>query len=48
MIDINEYLAVLPGEKASEKFVDIELDETLLNRIPNIWIRQSYMHGYDC
>ena len=47
-IDLNEDLAVLPEEKASEKFVDIELDEILLNSIPNIWIRQSYVQGYDC
>ena len=48
MIDINEYLAVLPGEKASDKFVDIELDGFFLNSIPNICIRQSYVQGCDC
>ena len=48
MIDINDYLDLFPGENSSEKFVDIELDEILLSSIPNIWIRQSYVQGYDC
>ena len=34
IIEFNEYLDVLPGEKASEKIFETELDKKLLNIIP--------------
>ena len=35
MIDINEYLATFPGAKAGDNFFETELNEILLNSIPN-------------
>ena len=48
MIDINEYLFVLPGAKASDKICEMELNAILLNSTPNIWSRQAYVQGFDC
>ena len=48
MIDINECLSVLPGAKASDKIFETELNEILLNSMPNIWIRQAYVQGFYC
>ena len=48
MIKINEYLDVFLGAKASEKVGDTELNEILLNIIPNFWISQAYVQGFYC
>ena len=48
MIDLNEYLYVFPGAKASDKTCETELNEILLNIMPNIWNRQAYVQGFDC
>ena len=48
MIKLNQYLAVLPGEKAIDKCFEMEFNDILLNRMPNIWIRKEYMQGFDC
>ena len=48
MIDINKYLSVLSGSKSSDKICETELNENALNRIPNIWIRQACVQGFDC
>ena len=48
LIDINDYLAVFPGETANEKYCEMELNEILLNSISNILISQACMHGFDC
>ena len=47
MIDLNEYLALLPGAKASDKCFDMELNGIILNRMPNVWSRQAYVQGFD-
>ena len=39
MIDLNYYLYVLPGTKESDKNCETELNEILLNSMPNNWIR---------
>ena len=48
MIDLKEYLYVFPGAKKSDKICETELNEILLNRMPNIYIRQAYVQGFDC
>ena len=48
MIDCNKCLALVNWEKASDNTCESELNEILLNRIPNSWIRQAYFQGFDC
>ena len=48
MIDLNKYLSVFPGAKASDKTCETELNEILLNIMPNIWNSQAHVHGFDC
>ena len=38
----------LPGAKSSDKIGEIEINEILLNSIPNIWIKLVYVKGFDC
>ena len=46
MIDLNDYLYVLPGAKASEKICKTELNGIVLNRMPNSWSSQAYVQGF--
>ena len=48
VIDINEYFAVFHKAKVSDKICEMELNEKLLNSMPNIWIRQAYVQGFVC
>ena len=48
LIDINENLATFPGEKASDNIDGMELNEILLNSIPNGWSNQAYVQGFYC
>ena len=48
LIDINEYLATFLGEKSSDKICEAELNEILLNSMPNGWTSQGYWQGFDC
>ena len=48
MIDINEYLDVFYGAKASNKICEMESNEILLNSMPKIWSRQTYVQGFYC
>ena len=48
IIELNEYLSIFPVEKASRKIVERELNEIILNNIPNLWSRQDYVQGFDC
>ena len=48
MIDINKYLAVLPGEKESDFFCDTESIDMFFNSTPNSWSRQAYVQGFYC
>ena len=43
IIELNEYLSIFPVEKASRKIVERELNEIILNNIPNLWSRQDYV-----
>ena len=46
--DLDEYLASSLGETLSDKNVVTELNEILLNSIPDGWHKQSYVQGFDC
>ena len=48
MIDLNEYSDVSPGAKAIENNCETELNEILLNSIPNSCSRQAYLQGFYC
>ena len=48
LIDLNKYLAVLPGENISDKTCVTEINENLLNSMPYIWNKQEYLQGFDC
>ena len=39
---------MLPKEKESDNNCDTDLNEILLNIMPNIWSRQVYLKGFDC
>ena len=48
MVDINEYLAALPGAKASNKIGETELNVIFLNSMPNIRSKKAYVQDFDC
>ena len=48
LIDLKEYLASFPGENLTDKTGITELNEILLNIMPNIWSKQAYVQGFDC
>ena len=48
MDDPNEYSVVVPRGKASDQIVKMWWNESLLNSIPNGWIKQAYVQGFDC
>ena len=43
LIDLNEYLALFPGDTLSEKIGVTELNKFLLNIMPNTWSIQAYV-----
>ena len=48
LIDLNEYLASFPGATLTDKFCVTELDEILLNSMPNSWSKQAYLQDFYC
>ena len=48
LIDLNEYLASLSGSTMADKMGITELNEILLNSMPNRWSKQAYVQGFDC
>ena len=48
LIDMNKYLASLPGSTLYGKIGVTKLSEILLNSMPNIWSKQAYVQGFDC
>ena len=48
LIDINKYLALLPRTNISEKLGGTELNEILINSVPNILSKQAYVQIFDC
>ena len=47
LIDLNEYLASFPGSTIADKMGVTELNEILLNSMPNSWSNQAYVQGFD-
>ena len=47
-IDLNEYLSSFPGATMADKMGVTELNETLLNSIPNICSKKVYVQGFYC
>ena len=48
LIDLNKYLASFPRSTMSDKMVVTEINEILLNSMPNSWSKQMYVQGFDC
>ena len=48
LINLDEYLALLLGEKRPHKIGVTELNGIIINSMPNSWIKQVYVQGYDC
>ena len=47
LVDLNEYLALFPGAKLTDKFGMIDLNKIVLNSIPNSWSKQAYVQRFD-
>ena len=47
IIDFNDYLAALPGSKASDNIGQMDLNEILSNSMKNGWIKQAYVQIFD-
>ena len=39
LIDMNDYLAMLPEAKEGDKICEMELNVIMLKSMPNIWIK---------
>ena len=48
LIDLNEYLASFPGATLNDKIYVTELNEILLNSMPDSWYRQAYVKCFYC
>ena len=48
LVDFNEYMASFPWDTMAGKIVATELNEIILNSLPNIWYKQAYLQGFDC
>ena len=48
LIGLNKYLDSFPGATLSDKIGVTELNEILLNSMPNSWYNQAYVQGFDC
>ena len=48
LIDLNEYSESFPGATLNDKIGVTELNEILLNSMPNSWSNKSYVQGFDC
>ena len=48
MVDINEYLNVFKGGKTSDKISETELNNIILNIIPDGLSNQAYVQVFNC
>ena len=48
LIDLNKYLASLPGSNFYDKIGVTKLNGNLLNSMPNSWYKQANAQGFDC
>ena len=47
LIELNEYLPSFPESTPTHKIGMTELNEILLNSMPNSWSKQAYVQGFD-
>ena len=47
LAEINNFIPLLPGLYVSKKLTHEYLNIILLNAVPNAWVRQSYIQGWD-
>ena len=47
-IYLNEYLDSFLGATLADKIDVTELNEIILNIMPNSWSKQAYVQGFDC
>ena len=47
LIDLNKYLAFFPGSNLTDKIGVTDMNEILLNSMPNSWSKQAYIKGFD-
>ena len=48
LIYLNEYQVSFPEANLTDKIGVTELNEILLNSMPNIWYKHAYVKGFDC
>ena len=48
LIELNEYLDFFPAGTLYEKIRLNELNEILVNSMPNSWSKQAHVQGFDC
>ena len=48
LIDLNKYLDFFPGENLTDKICVMDLNEKLLNSMPNSSNKQAYVQVFDC
>ena len=48
LIDMNEYLASFPVVNLADKTYVTELNDIILNIVPNSWSKQAYVQGFYC
>ena len=46
LVDLNELLASFPWKKLTDNIGMVELNEILLNSMPNSWIKQAYVQVF--
>ena len=46
--DLNEYLSSFPVATMADNMGLTELNEILLNSIPNSWLEKEYVQGFYC
>ena len=47
LVDLNDYLPSFPGSTPTHKIAMSELNEILLNSMPNSWSKQAYVQGFN-
>ena len=48
LIDMNEYLVSFPGSTLAQKIDVTELNDIILNSMPNSLSKKVYVQGFDC
>ena len=48
LIYLDDYLDSFPGATMADKIGVTELNETILNSMPNSWSKQAYVKGFYC